>query len=231
MQEWINQSLESPTFSLAVLIAAFLLGLVSSVASACCTLPVLGAVVGYSGTRKAQSSRTMLIAALSFMVGTIIAIIILGSVAGFIGQVAQSTMGKYWKIFAGMVAIFFGLAALKLLPFKLPTKTIESKVQPRGLFTASVFGLVVGGGIGLCSLPCNPGIFVVLGVVVLQGYSLWAVTLLIAYAIGFSLPLAALMLGVSFGKMALRAKKVETAIRITAGVLLIGAGFYFLGTL
>jgi cytochrome c biogenesis protein CcdA len=193
MQEWINQTLESGAFSLAVLPAAFLLGLISSVASACCTLPVLGAIVGYSGARKENSHRATLLAALFLMLGTAIATVILGSVAGFISQVAQTALGKYWKFFAGVILIFFGLAALRLLPFKLPQlRTSESKSRQKGLFGAAAFGFVVGGGIGVCSLPCNPGIFIVLGVVILQGYSLWAVALLVAYAIGFSLPLAAI---------------------------------------
>jgi len=231
LQEWINQALESGTFSFVGLLAAFLLGLISSIACACCTLPVLGAVVGYSGAQKRSDHRVVLLAALFFMVGTIVATVILGGVAGFIGQVAQSTLGKYWKVFAGAVAIFFGLAALRLLPFRLPQRRAsEGKAQPKGLFGAASFGLVVGGGIGFCSLPCNPGIFIVLGVVVLKGYSLWAMAILVAYAIGFSLPLAAIVLGVSFGKMAVKAKKAETAIRIVAGVLLIAAGFYFLAT-
>ena len=231
MQEWINQALESGTLSLAGLLAAFLLGLMSSIACGFCTLPVLGAVVGYSGTRKGNGHRAALLAALFFMVGTTIATVILGGVAGFIGQVAQSTLGKYWKLFAGLIAIFFGLASLKLLPFKLPQKTSEGKEQPKGLFRAAVFGLVVGGGVGVCSLPCNPGIFIVLGVVILRGYNLWAMAILVAYAIGFSLPLAAIMLGVSFGKSVTKAKKAETVIRIVAGVLLIAAGFYFLATI
>ncbi len=231
MQEWINQALESGTLSLAGLLAAFLLGLMSSIACGFCTLPVLGAVVGYSGTRKGNSHRATLLAALFFMVGTTIATVILGAVAGFIGQVAQSTLGKYWKLFAGLIAIFFGLASLKLLPFKLPQKTSKGKAQPKGLFGAAVFGLVVGGGVGVCSMPCNPGIFIVLGVVILKGYNLWAMAILVAYAIGFSLPLAAIMLGVSFGKSVTKAKKAETIIRIVAGVLLIAAGFYFLITI
>jgi cytochrome c biogenesis protein CcdA len=49
----------------------------------------------------------------------------------------------------------------------------------------------------------------------------------VAFAVGFSLPLAALVLGVSFGKGAIKAKKAESGIRIAAGVLLIGVGFYF----
>ena len=82
----------------------------------------------------------------------------------------------------------------------------------------------------MASLACNPGIFIVLGVAVLQGYTLWGMCIMAAYAVGFSLPLALIMLGVSFGKSAIKAKRAETAIRIIAGVLLIVAGFYFLAT-
>jgi cytochrome c biogenesis protein CcdA len=230
--EWINQVLESGALSFTVLLASFLLGLVSSIACACCTFPILGAVVGYSGTRKGTDWRGVLLAGLFFMLGTIIATVILGSVAGFIGQVAQSTLGRYWKLFGGVIVIFFGLGTLRLLPFKIPTrKRAEGKSRPKGLFAAAVFGLVVGGGVGFCSMPCNPGIFIVLGVAVLQGYTLWTIAILVAYAIGFSLPLAAIMLGVSFGKSVARAKRTVVAIRMVAGVLLIAAGFYFLATL
>jgi cytochrome c biogenesis protein CcdA len=231
MMEWAKTVFEQTGIGPAALPFAFLLGLFSAIACTCCTLPVLGAIVGYSGTRQEKGRRANLFAALFFMLGTVIATVILGGVAGFIGQVAQSTLGTYWKVFAGLIAIFVGLAALKLLPFRLPQiKTPQSKSQPKGFFGAAMFGLIVGGGIGVCSLPCNPGIFIVLGVAVLQGYTFWTVAILIAYAIGFSLPLAAIMLGVSFGTSSIKAKRAETAMRIIAGVLLILAGFYFLAT-
>jgi cytochrome c biogenesis protein CcdA len=229
--EWAKTVLEQTGIGPAALPFAFLLGLFSAIACACCTLPILGAIAGYSGMRADDNRRASLLAALFFMIGTIIATVILGGVAGFIGQVAQSTLGKYWKVFAGLVAIFVGLAALKLLPFNLPQiKSSRQKSRPKGFLGAALFGLVVGGGIGVCSLPCNPGILIVLGVAVLQGYTFWTIAILVAYAIGFSLPLAAIILGVSFGKMAFKAKKADTAIRIIAGVLLIAAGFYFLVT-
>ncbi len=231
MQEWIDQTLQSPTLGISVLLASFALGLVSSVVSACCSIPVFGAIVGYSGMQNGSSSWANLFGALFFMLGSVAALVILGSIAGFIGQAAQSSLGRYWKLFAGFVAIFFGLAAMKVLPFKLPQRTSGSRAQARGLFGAAVFGLVMGGGISICSLCCNPGIFVVLGVIVLQGYSLWAMMILVAYAVGFSLPLAAVMLGVSFGKMVLKAKKVEGTVGIVAGLLLVLAGFYFLATI
>ncbi len=150
--------------------------------------------------------------------------------AGFIGQVAQDVMGKYWKLFAGLVAIVVGLAALKLLPLKLPSRIVKGKTRPKGFLGAAVVGLVMGGGICVASLACNPGIYIVLGVAVLQGYMLWGMAIMAAYAVGFSLPLALIMLGVSLGKGVIKAKKTETAIRVIAGVLLIVAGFYFLAT-
>ena len=228
--QWARTVLEQVGFRPVALPLAFVLGLASAVASACCTLPLLGAIVGYSGTREDRDRRTRFLAALFFMLGSTIALVILGTVAGFVGQVAQDIMGKYWKVFAGLIAIFVGLAALKLLPFKLPTKTAGTGVRPKGFLGAAAFGLVMGGGVSVASLACNPGIFIVLGVAVLQGYTWWGMCIMAAYAVGFSLPLALIMLGVSFGKSAIKAKRTETAIRIIAGALLILAGFYFLAT-
>jgi len=232
MLEWARTVFEQTGMGPAALPAAFLLGLLSSIACSCCTMPVLGAVAGYSGTRRQGGLKRTLLAALFFMLGAVIATVILGAVAAFLGQVAQSTLGTYWKIFAGIVALFVGLAALRLLPFRLPgLKMSRERSEPEGYLGAAVFGLVVGGGIGACSLPCNPGILIVLGVAVLEGYTFWMVAILISYAIGFGLPLAAIMLGISAGARSIKAKKAEAVIRTIAGVLLVVAGFYFLATI
>ena len=226
--EWAKAMLEQAGTSPLALPLAFMLGLASALASACCTLPVFGAIVGYAGMRESADRRSNLLGACFFMIGTIVALLILGSVAGLIGQVAQSVLGQYWKVFAGIIAIIVGLGALNLLPFNIPGKQSRVMSAPRrGLLGAAIVGLIMGGAVSVCSLGCNPGIFIILGVAVLQGYTLWMFGVLIAYAIGFSLPLAALMLGVSLGKSAIRFKKVDTVIRLAAGVVLIGVGFYF----
>ena len=85
-------------------------------------------------------------------------------------------------------------------------------------------GLLMGGGVAACSLPCNPGIFVVLGAAVLQGHSVWGMFLMGAFAVGFSLPLSAVLLGVSLGKASFKAQKAESVIRVVAGALLVCAG-------
>lgn len=235
--EWIKLSLEHLRVMFegaglrpAAFPVALLLGLFSALASACCTLPVLGAVVAYSGAQDASDRRRNWAKAGFFMLGTALALVVLGLVAGYVGQVAQTTLGRYWKLFAGVAAIVLGLAALNLLPFKLPHRDVTQTGQPRSLWGAAVFGIVLGGAVSACSLACNPGIFIILGVAVLQGATLWMTGVLVAYAVGFSAPLAAIVLGASFGKSAVRAKKAEAVIRMVAGILLILAGFYFLST-
>jgi len=227
---WARALLEQRGYGPAALPFAFVLGLASALASACCTLPLLGALVGYSGTRSDRDRRSNYWDALFFMLGTILALAILGSVADFVGQVAQDLMGRYWKIFAGVIAIALGLGALKLLPFKLPAKPVTQTSRPHSFLGAACFGSFMGGGICVASLCCNPCIYIILGVAALQGQALWGTVIMTAYAIGFSLPLTAILLGVSFGTSAVRAQKAEATLRTVGGVLLLVAGFYFLAT-
>ena len=179
-----------------------------------------------------MSRRAAIGSAVSFMLGTSVALVVLGFVAGFVGQSAQALLGTYWKLFAGVIAVVFGLAALGLLPLKLPQirRKKATSAAGQGILGTLVVGLLLGGGVAACSLPCNPGIFVVLGAAVLQGHSVWGMLLMAAFALGFSLPLAAILLGVSFGKASIKAQKVEAVIRVVAGMLLVGVGLYLLAT-
>ncbi len=228
MQEWIKQVLESSQFGVAVLPAAFLLGIFGAISSGC-NIAALGAIAGYSGTSEDSDRRSTIFAGLFFVIGTIVALGALGAVAGFIGQVAGSVLGKYWKVFAGLTAIFFGLAALNLVPFKLPR--IKSAANSGGPLKAAVFGLVVGGAATACTVGCNPLLAIPLGAAVLQGHTLWGVGILAAFAAGFSLPLAAILVGLSYGKSTMKSKKAAAVARIAGGVLLVGVGFYLLATI
>ena len=237
--EWFRSMLTSATAAFdqagvgfVAIPLALALGLLSAVVSACCTLPVLGIIVGYAGARKDNSLRSRLMSAGSFFLGAVLSLVILGAVAAMVGQVAQGTLGRYWKVFAGFLAIVLGLGALNLLPFKLPQGKAKFGVKGRsgGVLGALLFGIVGGGAVSVSSLACNPGIFIIIGAAVLQGVTLWMTAVLVAYAIGFALPLGGLMLGVSFGAAAVTFKGLESAVRGLAGVLLVVAGFYFLWT-
>ena len=230
MQEWIRQTVESSQVTIFVLPVFSLVGMLAAVTS-CCNIAALGAIAGYSASREDADRRTTVFAGLFFMVGTIIALVVLGAVAGFISQIAGTMMGRYWQIFAGVAAILLGLAALNLLPFRLPTLPSKERARPAaGLLSAAVFGLVVGGAATGCSVGCSPLLPVALGVAVLQGHTLWGAAILGAFAIGYSLPLTAILMGLSLGKSVLKTKKVATVVRISGGIVLTGVGFYLLAT-
>lgn len=228
MLQQIMDKLELVSSEPLGLLFAMFLGAVSAAASTCCTLPALGLVAGYSGTQHQGNRKDIVKSAILFMLGTIISLMIIGAVSGFIGQVAQSTLGRYWKIFAGIIAVILGLGSLRLLPFNISFgkfSTTKKQLSPIGqIFT----GIALGGIVAVSSLPCNPGIFIVMGAAILQGAIIWATLLLGMYAIGFALPLGLLMLGISLGNFTLASKGMDKALRWLSGGILIVIGFYFL---
>jgi len=232
MLEWSAEILRSSTLSMAVFPAALMLGVIGSVTS-CCSLPVLGAIAGYSGTVGCDGDRrAILVAALFFMLGTIGAFAVLGAVSGFVGQVAGASLGLYWRLFAGFVSVLFGLATLGLLPFDLARLGFTGnnrRIQSSG---ATVYGLAVGGGAAACSVCCNPILPVALAVTTLQGQTLWGAAILTVFSIGYSLPIVGVLvgLGLGFRRMTSVMQKINPAIQKVAGVLLIVLGFYLLGT-
>ena len=90
MMKWVTETLQSASMGPVAVPLALLLGLVSAVASACCTLPAMGMLVAYSGTREDVNRRMAVASAMSFMAGTTMALIVLGFFAGFAGQAAQA---------------------------------------------------------------------------------------------------------------------------------------------
>ncbi len=232
MLKTITDALEAASMEPAALPLAFLLGLVSAVASACCTLPAMSVLVAYSGTRQDATRRTALTSAVWFLIGTTLALVVLGLVAGLIGQTAQALLGRYWTIFAGLVAVLLGLVTLKWLPLPLLHRAANDETSDvrRGRMGAAFGGLFLGGGVAAFSLCCNPGIFIVLGASVLLGRVVWGMVLMAAFGVGFSLPLSAILFGASLGKASIKAQKADAAIRAVAGFLLVGAGLYLLAS-
>jgi len=233
--EWISQTLASPSITPTVLAAAFTLGIVGAVTN-CCNLPVLGAIAGYSGSLAGKGlpgtgqRRAVIVGGLSFMLGTAVALAALGAAAGLLGQTLGAALGEYWRIFAGLIMVLLGCATLGLVPIKLPTPGILRSDAPIGPKQAMFVGFAIGGGVTVCSAGCNPALFLVIGMATLQAHAAAGAALLAAFAIGYGLPLAGVLVGVGLGveRLSVAVRRAAPAIRIVAGVLLIGVGFYLL---
>ena len=231
MWEWIRQVFDAPEFGIAVLPAALLLGSLTAVGSGC-NVAILSGIAGYSASREGLRGRDALLACVCFMLGTILSLAALGALIGYLGEVGGKSLGRYGKMFAGFVMILFGFGALKLLPYRLPAFDPLKGRLPRGLSGAAVFGLAVGGGSTACTmLCCGPLLPVVLGLAALRGQSGWGALILTMFAVGYTVPMTAIMLGVSLGRLSGIAKKATGPIRVVAGIVLIGAGFWLLATM
>jgi cytochrome c-type biogenesis protein len=231
MEQWIQHTLGAGHLSVAVLPAAFALGVLGSVTS-CCTLPVIGAVVGYAGGLGERRSRKEVVAiALFFALGTIVSLAVLGAVAGFVGGVAGASLGRYWRFAAGLMMVLFGLIAVGLLRLRLPKLELAAAAGRRGMVGALVYGLALGGATTACSFGCNPLLPMAIGTAVLKGATVLGAVMLAVFAIGYSLPLAAGLVGVGFGLAGLGrlAARVMPAARVAGGALMV-VGFYLLAS-
>ncbi len=79
MTEWIEQTLHTPGFNFAMLAASFLLGVFTAFVS-CCNVGVVGAIAGYTGASESNKKRDILTMAASFMVGSVLSLLVLGVV-------------------------------------------------------------------------------------------------------------------------------------------------------
>jgi cytochrome c biogenesis protein CcdA len=233
MQDWITQVFSAPEFGLMVLPAGLLFGLITSFACMGCSAPLIAAIIGYAGSREGEQQRDTFVIAGFFMLGTILAFSAAGWAVGFIGQAVGNAFGLYGKIFIAILAIFFGFVALNLLPFRLPSLTPATGKLPSGILGASIFGL----GVGVVSVTytmgcCGPMLLpVVLGVSALKGEGGWGALILAMFAVGYSLPLVAAILGIGLGKLTGFVHKIAGPIQKLSGVLLIVAGVWLLFTL
>jgi cytochrome c biogenesis protein CcdA len=231
MQEWLNGLFTTPEWSITLFLGALLLGGVSAVGSTC-NIAALGAIAGYSGVKESRSKKELLFTCLGFVIGTILALAIIGTAIGYVGQTASNHLMSAGKFFAGIVLVFFGLVTLDLFPVKLPSIKLPTPMKKVGLGGDILFGFALGGSSLACTLTCcSPILPFVIGMSAIEGNALKSTLLMGMFGLGFSLPLAAILMGFSFGKLAIGAGKSMKIIKRIAGILLLGIGFYFLITI
>ena len=109
MNTWIHQVLSNEHATLTVLIAVFLMGMISVVTCGC-NFAILGVVAGYTGASSSRDrSTTVWLRGFAFLAGGIISMATIGALFGYASSLISNSFGNYWKIAAGLIAIFSGL--------------------------------------------------------------------------------------------------------------------------
>ena len=228
----LTSGFSSQAHSMTTLFTAFLLGFLGLVTS-CCNVPVFTAVVGYSGAVATGGKRNALfIAAAFFLLGVVITLLVTGLVFSLFGKLVITGIGQYWKIVAGVLFILFGLLSLQLLPVKVSFFRQDKQYATNSFWSAMLFGIVLASSSTLCNAICNPVFSLTLGTAFLQNSVIWGSAILLMFGLGFGLPLALGMAGLSFGLQQISSKidTISSYIKYGGGILLLVIGFYFLLT-
>ena len=160
--------------------AVFLAGVLSS-ASPCvlATIPlVVGFVGGYADGDRGKAFRY----SLAFVLGLSLTFTAFGAAAGLLGTMF-GTLGGWWYVAAGSVALVMGGQMMGLYEIHLPIRR-DYKPKQGGLIGAFLLGLFFG----VVSSPCaTPVLVVLLTLVAGKGQVLYGIALLFCYAIGHCL--------------------------------------------
>ena len=204
--------------------AVFFAGVLSS-ASPCVlvTIPlVVGFVGGYAGGDRWKAFRY----SLAFITGLALTFTAFGAAAGLLGTMF-GTLGGWWYVAAGLVAVAMGLQMAGLYEIHLPIRR-EYRPKQGGAVGAFLLGLFFG----VVSSPCaTPVLVVLLTLVATQGEILYGITLLFVYALGHCLLMLAAGTFTGFVEAFVQARGVANlsawAKRIS-GVIITAVGAWFL---
>jgi cytochrome c biogenesis protein CcdA len=158
----------------------FLAGVLSS-ASPCvlATIPlVVGFVGGYADGDRTKAFRY----SLAFVLGLSLTFTAFGASAALLGTMF-GTLGGWWYVAAGVVAMIMGGQMMGLYEIHLPIKR-DFKPKQGGSIGSFLLGLFFG----VVSSPCaTPVLVVILTYVATKGQILYGTALLFAYALGHCL--------------------------------------------
>jgi cytochrome c biogenesis protein CcdA len=160
--------------------AVFLAGVISS-ASPCvlATIPlVIGFVGGYADGDRWKAFRY----SLAFILGLSLTFTAFGAAAGLLGTMF-GTLGGWWYVAAGTVALGMGGQMMGLYEIRLPVRR-DFRPKQGGIIGSFLLGLFFG----VVSSPCaTPVLVVILTLVATKREVLYGVALLFTYALGHTL--------------------------------------------
>ncbi len=161
---------------------------------------------------------------LAFVAGLIVTHVTLGVAAAAGGDWAQSIMGRGWGLLLGPLLILLGLLWTGWLKLRLPWVSLRAK-KVNGMWGA--FLLAIPFSIAVCPF-CAPALMVTLTTSAVVGSIPFGFTLLLAFALGRSLPIMAGAWSMGWLESLSALARYQRMLEMIGGVVLIGTGVYML---
>ena len=147
----LAQYMQSGEFSLLVLVAAFLGGVLSSISP--CSLGMLPLIVGYVGGYGDSSKFKTFIQLSSFVLGLAVVLTAIGVFCALSGSVFVAFGGEYWVLFLASLILIFGLNLLGLL--ELNFSPIVKRIPKGNSASLFVYPFIVGVLFAFAASPCS----------------------------------------------------------------------------
>ncbi|WP_343074930.1 cytochrome c biogenesis CcdA family protein [sulfur-oxidizing endosymbiont of Gigantopelta aegis] len=216
--EALKQTLQ--TASWAGIGLSFMAGLVFSFNPVSfASVPVMLAYV----TKAHEPKRAVLMGG-AFVFGMLTTHVVLGVAAALGGEWVQSIMGRQWGLLLGPVLIIMGLMWSGLINIRLPWFGVKGR-KVTGIWGA--FLLAIPFSVAVCPF-CTPALLVTLTASAAIGSVSFGFVLLLAFALGRSIPIILGAWSMGWLESLQVLSRHQKIFEISAGVVLILAGFYML---
>jgi len=160
----------------------------------------------------------------AFVVGLILTHIALGMVAAMGGEWVKAVMGRQWGLILGPLLIILGLMWPGWLKLRLPWISMRGK-KVTGHWGA--FLLAIPFSVAICPF-CAPALLVMLTASAAVGSVFFGATLLLAFAVGRSIPILLGAWSVGWLESLQVVSKHHRGFEMVGGIVLILTGLYML---
>jgi cytochrome c-type biogenesis protein len=173
---------------------------------------------------KAHETKKAILFGGMFMLGLIVTHVLMGFIAGLGGLWVQKLMGREWGLVLGPLLILLGLMWPGWVKLPLPSVTFRAKRATNGW---GAFLLGIPFSVAICPF-CTPALVILLGVATGIGSPLFGATLLLAFALGRSVPILLGAWAIGWLESLKSLTHSQRLFEIIGALLLILSGLYML---
>ena len=215
-ESWLNTQDLGP---LLLIFGAFLGGLIASISP--CILGLLPVNLSYIGTLKITSRKEAFWRSITFILGVVVTLSLLGLIASFAHIIWLSYRG-YVSFCVGIFVFLMGLVMSGILSIRLP----QLPDFAHRFSSLGTFG--VGLTFALVSSPCSsPVLFTVLALATSTSSHLYSVLTMVSYTFGYTLILFIASLFAGFTKQTSGILKYSESITKFSSIILVLVGLYY----
>lgn len=173
---------------------------------------------------KADEERSAVLMGASFVMGMLVTHVFLGVVAALGGEWVKLAMGREWGLLLGPVLIVMGLMWSGLINIRLPWFGVKGR-KVRGFWGAFLLGIPFS--VAVCPF-CTPALLVALTASASIGSPLFGFGLLLAFALGRSIPIILGAWSMGWLESLQILSKYQKTFEVVAGITLVLTGLYLL---